>query len=187
MRISGGAARGITLRVPRGVDLRPAMDRLRQGVFSSLGPRIEGARVLDFFAGTGAYGLEALSRGAAGGTCIERDRSAVAILRANLAAVCRSAARSESDVRVVQADALLWTPPAGEAADLIFCDPPFAMITRDAEALFRRFAGFIRREPAGLLIFEMPGELELASPGWEFVKRIGHGRGQPTCCIYTPV
>jgi len=184
VRISGGAARGIPLRVPRGVDLRPAMDRLRQGVFSSLGARVEGARFLDFFAGTGSYGLEALSRGAAGGTCIECDRAALAVLRTNLAAVCRSAKRSESDVRIAGADSLLWTPPEGEEADLIFCDPPFPDIPRHAEALFRRFAGFLRREPAGLLIFEMPGELELTSPGWKFVKRIGQGRGQPTCCFY---
>jgi 16S rRNA (guanine966-N2)-methyltransferase len=186
MRISGGAARGIPLRVPRGADIRPAMDRLRQAVFSSLGARVEGARFLDFFAGTGSYGLEALSRGAAGGTFIEADRSAVATLRANLAAVCRSAARRESDVLIAQADARLWTPSVGEGADLIFCDPPFADIPRLDEVLFRRFAGFIRRAPPGVLVFEMPGELDLQSPGWRFLKRIGHGRGQPTCCLYAP-
>ena len=60
MRISGGRARGIPLKVPRGADVRPAMDKLRQGVFSSLGERVVGARFLDFFAGTGSYGLEAL-------------------------------------------------------------------------------------------------------------------------------
>lgn len=160
------------------------MDRLRQGIFSSLGSRVEGARFLDFFAGTGSYALEALSRGAVGGTCIERDRAALAVLRANLTAVCRSAKRNESDVRISGSDALLWTPPEGEEVDLIFCDPPFADIPRHAEALFRRFAGFLRRDPAGLLIFEMPGELELPSPGWRFVKRIGQGRGQPTACFY---
>jgi 16S rRNA (guanine966-N2)-methyltransferase len=187
MRISGGAARGIPLRVPRGADFRPAMDRLRQGVFSSLGARVEGARFLDFFAGTGSYGLEAFSRGAAGGVCIEQDRVAVAALRANLAAVCRSAGRHESDVVIANADARLWTPPANNpGADLIFCDPPFADIPQLDEMLFRRFAGFIERDPPGLLIFEMPGELELSSPGWRFLKRIGRGRGQPTCCLYAP-
>ena len=184
MRISGGAARGIPLRVPRGADIRPAMDRLRQGVFSSLGARLEGARFLDFFAGTGSYGLEALSRGAAGGMFIEQDRAAVAALRANIAAVCRSAGRNESDVVVVNADVRTWTPPVGFEADVIFCDPPFADIPRIDEILFRRFAGFLRRDPAGVLAFEMPGEMELSSPGWRFVKRIGQGRGQPTCCFF---
>lgn len=186
MRISGGAARGIPLRVPRGADVRPAMDRLRQGIFSSLAARIEGARFLDLFAGTGSYGLEALSRGAAGGIFVERDRAAIAALRANVTAVCRSARRSESDVVVVNADVLTWTPPLGDGADLIFCDPPFADIARVDEVLFRRCGGFIRRDPAGVLVFEMPGQLELASPGWRFLKRIGQGRDQPTCCFYSP-
>lgn len=162
------------------------MDRLRQGVFSSLGARVEGARFLDLFAGTGSYGLEALSRGAAGGTFVERDREAVAVLRANLAAVCRSAGCAASSALIAAADALLWTPPAGEPADLVFCDPPFAEIPTVAEPLFRRCAGFLRADPPGLLIFEMPGEVELASPGWRMIKRIGHGRGQPTCCFFAP-
>lgn len=186
MRISGGAARGIPLRVPPGARFRPAMDRLRQGVFSSLGPRVAGACFLDFFAGTGSYGLEALSRGAAGGTFIEQDRRAVAALRANIAAVCRSADRRESDVRIATADACLWQPPAGTEADLIFCDPPFDAIETLGEVMFRRFAGFVRRDPPGLLIFEMPGEQELTPAGWRLVKRIGRGRDQPTCCLYVP-
>lgn len=187
MRISGGGARGIPLRVPRGADFRPAIDRLRQGVFSSLGERVVGARFFDFFAGTGSYGLEALSRGAAGGWFIERDREAVAVLRKNIEAVCRSAGREQTAVRVAASDALLWQPPVDERADLIFCDPPFAEIEGLAEALLRRFRGFMRDEPDGLLIFEMPGELELASPGWRLVRRIGRGRGQPTGCFFEPV
>jgi hypothetical protein len=87
---------------------------------------------------------------------------------------------------VLGADALTWTPAAGDAADLIFCDPPFAEIPRIDEALFRRLGGFIRRDPPGLLVFEMPGRFELASPGWRFVKRIGHGRDQPTACFFVP-
>jgi 16S rRNA (guanine966-N2)-methyltransferase len=184
MRISGGRARGIPLRVPRGAHFRPAMDRLRQGVFSSLGARVEGARFLDFFAGTGSYGLEALSRGAAGGWFVERDRTCAAALRDNIAAVCRSMGCAPSQVSVASADALLWTPPAGDEVDLIFVDPPFAEIPAIAESLFRRFAGFIRNDPPGLLVFEMPGEIELASEGWRFLKRIGHGRDQPTCCFF---
>ncbi len=185
MRISGGAARGIQLRVPRGVAVRPAMDRVRQAVFSSLGAKVEGARFVDLFAGTGSYGLEALSRGAAGGVFVERDRKALPVLRANISAVCRSAVRRESDVQVVAADALLWTPPPDAPVDLVFCDPPFADIARLDASLFRRCAGFVRRSPPGLLIFEMPGEVELSPPGWSFIKRIGRGRNQPTCCFYT--
>ena len=172
------------MRVPRGHDFRPAMDRLRQGVFSSLGARVEGARFIDLFAGTGSYGLEALSRGAAGGWFVERDREAVATLRGNAAAVCCSAGVALEAVRISSADAFLWTPPPGEEADLIFIDPPFAEIPSVAEPLLRRCAGFLRRDPPGVLLFEMPGEVEIASPGWQFVRRIGRGRGQPTCCLY---
>ena len=81
MRISGGLARGIPLLAPRGDAVRPATDSLRQAVFSSLGERVAGARFLDLFAGTGAYGLEAISRGAAGGVFVEKDARAAACVR----------------------------------------------------------------------------------------------------------
>ena len=184
MRISGGRARGIPLKVPRGVDVRPAMDKLRQGLFSSLGERVAGARFLDAFAGTGSYGLEALSRGAAGGWFVERDRAAVGALRENLAAVARSAGFSPGIATIASADVLSWIPPVEAAVDLIFADPPFDAIPDLGEVLFRRFAGFLRGAPHGLLVFEMPGQLELASPGWRLLKRIGKGRDQPTCCLY---
>ena len=71
MRITGGKARGIPLASPKGDATRPATDQLREAVFSSLGARIEGAQVADLFAGTGAYGLEAMSRGAIGGIFVE--------------------------------------------------------------------------------------------------------------------
>jgi 16S rRNA (guanine966-N2)-methyltransferase len=184
MRISGGRARGIPLKVPRGVDVRPAMDKLRQGLFSSLGERVVGARFLDVFAGTGSYGLEALSRGAAAGWFIERDRAATAALRENLAAVARSAGFQPGAATIVPADVMTWIPPAGTTFDLIFADPPFGDIAALGESLFRRLAGFAGGEAHALLAFEMPGELELPAPGWRFLKRIGRGRDQPTCCLY---
>lgn len=90
MRISGGQARGITLLVPKGESVRPATDGMRQAVFSSLANRLAEARFLDLFAGSGAYGLEAFSRGAAGGVFVERNAKTVACLRQNIAAVGRS-------------------------------------------------------------------------------------------------
>lgn len=186
MRISGGAARGIVLKIPRGHDFRPATDRLRQAVFSSLGGRVAGAWFLDLFAGTGSYGLEAFSRGAAGGWFVEQHRGAVAALKANIASVSKSSGRSPRDLAAVCGDALLWTPPPGLKVDLIFVDPPFAQIEALAESLFRRCAGFIRDVPEARLLFQVPGEQELASPGWRFIRRIGKGRGQPTCCVFAP-
>ena len=81
MRISGGGARGIPLVVPKGDAVRPATDGMRQSVFSSLGARVSGARFLDLFAGSGAYGLEALSRGAAAGVFVEQNGKAAACVR----------------------------------------------------------------------------------------------------------
>ena len=114
MRISGGAARGIELQVPRGDTVRPATDGMRQAVFSSLGARTAGARFVDLFAGSGAYGLEAFSRGAGGGSFVERNAKACACLRRNIAAVCRSLGKGGDELVAVEADALISdkAPPA---------------------------------------------------------------------------
>ena len=80
MRITGGRAGGIPLKAPKGNHTRPATDRLRESVFSSLGASIEGCKVADLFAGTGSYGLEALSRGAASSTFFESDHAALNLL-----------------------------------------------------------------------------------------------------------
>ncbi len=85
MRIIAGAAGGITIRVPQAVT-RPTMDRTRQALFSMLGDIVVGARVLDLFAGSGALGLEALSRGAAHAVFVEHHRAAAQVIRENLAA-----------------------------------------------------------------------------------------------------
>ena len=98
MRISGGLARGITLAVPKGEVTRPATDGMRQSVFSSLASAVPGARFLDLFAGSGAYGLEALSRGAVGGVFVEQNPRAVACVRKNIEAVCKSLGREPRDL-----------------------------------------------------------------------------------------
>ena len=125
MRVIGGADRGRRLRAPRGSRTRPTADRMRVTLFDILGPAIAGMRVLDLFAGTGAVGIEALSRGAARAVFVERDRGALRALRANLAAL--GAGRAEA--RVVAGDALAVVPalPVSESAfDLVFLDPPYA-------------------------------------------------------------
>jgi 16S rRNA (guanine966-N2)-methyltransferase len=125
MRIVAGAWRGRTLAAPAGAATRPTADRVRQALFDMLlhahwagRDAILGAHVLDAFAGTGALGLEALSRGAAHAVFIEQDRSALAALRANIAA-CR--ADDRSTVLAIDALALSEGAPAG----LVFLDPPY--------------------------------------------------------------
>jgi 16S rRNA (guanine966-N2)-methyltransferase len=122
LRVTGGRFAGRRLRAPRG-GLRPTADRVRESLFARLG-ELEGAAVLDLFAGTGALGIEALSRGAASLMSVERARGAAAVLRANVAALSL-----ESSTRVMVADvavALRRLGRAGERFDLVLADPPYA-------------------------------------------------------------
>ena len=125
MRVIGGAHRGRRLRAPRGLRTRPTADRVREALFDILGPAVRGLRVLDLFAGTGAVGVEALSRGAARVVFVERDRDAVRALQANLAALGLSRDRA----RILAADAVAALARLGRSEppfDLVFLDPPYA-------------------------------------------------------------
>ena len=185
MRISGGAARGIPLTVPKGDAVRPATDGMRQAVFSSLGAGVTGAWFLDLFAGSGAYGLEAISRGAAGGVFVEQNAKAAACVRQNIAAVCKSVGRATSELSLIQADAR--SLPAGAVAripDLVFIDPPYDMIVEIAPVLFAKLAEALVTKPGAIVVFELPGEIELAPAGWELLKRLGKGARQPTVAFF---
>lgn len=120
MRVIAGRYKGRRLKVPTWEGLRPTSDKLRETLFNILAPRIEGARVLDGFAGTGAVGIEALSRGASHVTFVERDPRAVALIEANLA-LCGIAA----DYNVHRGDVLAALRNRGAAFDVILLDPPY--------------------------------------------------------------
>jgi 16S rRNA (guanine(966)-N(2))-methyltransferase RsmD len=125
MRIIAGEFRRRTLVAPRGLDTRPTSDRLRETLFNVLAPRISGAGFLDLYAGSGANGIEALSRGAARVVFVERAASAVAAIRANLAAL-KIAGGYAIEVRAVAT----WlhgvaASPAVNAFDIVFLDPPY--------------------------------------------------------------
>src|SRR6188768_797025 len=124
MRIVAGTWRGRTLKSPSWDGLRPTSDRLRETLFNILGPSIAGARVLDGYAGTGAIGIEALSRGAAHVTFVEKDARAVTLVEANLAALAPDRAGDRAIIRAAFADATARL--AGERFDLIIMDPPYA-------------------------------------------------------------
>jgi len=122
MRIIAGQWRGRPLAAPPGDSTRPTSDRAREGLFSMLASRLgsfEELRVADLFAGTGALGLEALSRGAGHCTFIERDRTALAAIERNIARL-DAGARSE-----VRAGAVERAPPPSDPFDLVFMDPPY--------------------------------------------------------------
>jgi len=149
-----------------------------------LGEAVVGARFLDLFAGSGAYGLEALSRGAAGGVFVERNAKAIGCLRQNLAAVCKSLKRSENGITVLAMDATGVPMGANEVPDLVFIDPPYEIIDDVAPGLFAKLLTALETRPSAIVAFEMPGEVELNPPGWNCLKRIGKGVRQPTVAFY---
>ena len=118
VRIVAGALRGSRLDVPDAPGLRPTSDRVRETLFNWLMPVIQGARCLDLFAGTGALGIEALSRGAACVDFVESDARLADLLRANLA-------RLKQDARVSRDDAQRFVAGADTRYDVVFLDPPF--------------------------------------------------------------
>jgi 16S rRNA (guanine966-N2)-methyltransferase len=124
MRITGGQAGGRILKVPRGLDVRPTPDLVKQAIFNSLGARVVGARVLELFAGSGALSLECLSRGAAAVVCVEKSPRHVAFIRDNHAAA--GFAPELLEVRTQDAfHALGQLAETGQMFDLILADPPY--------------------------------------------------------------
>jgi 16S rRNA (guanine(966)-N(2))-methyltransferase RsmD len=122
MRIVAGRLKGRRLRGPTGAGLRPTSDGLRETLFNVLGNRVEGARVLDGFAGTGAVGLEALSRGALRVTFVENDRRAVAVIRDN---IIKCGAASQCDVVFADMMRIAERDPGLGRFGLVFLDPPY--------------------------------------------------------------
>ena len=130
MRVVAGAFKGRRLAAPRGTRTRPTADRVREALFSMLGD-VEGARVLDLYAGSGALGIEALSRGAGSAVFVERDPHALAAIERNLAAI-------GAEATVVRQDVLRFLARADGAFDLVFCDPPYDSAARVAGLLADR-------------------------------------------------
>jgi 16S rRNA (guanine966-N2)-methyltransferase len=146
LRIIGGTWRGRKLRFPAVELIRPTPDRVRETLFNWLGARIGGARCLDLFAGSGALGLEALSRGAAAVTFVERDAAAVRALAATLTAWGARAARVE------RADALAFLAGAPQPCDVVFLDPPFGAGLLGAAAAALERGGWLA--PTALIYVE---------------------------------
>ena len=153
MRIIAGSRKGHTIRAPKGLETRPTSDRVRENVFNIVAPWVEGARVLDLFAGSGAMGLEALSRGAAGAVFVEADAEAVLAIERNLDKLRLTGAR------VVRADAttgLAQEAGSGRKYDLVLADPPYAMT--DFDALARYLPRVLADD--GLLVLESAARVE---------------------------
>ena len=133
MRIIAGEKRGHTIYAPRGRETRPTSDRVRENVFNIVAPWVDGARVLDLYAGSGAMGLEALSRGAAGVLFVESDPDAVRAIERNLDKLRLTGA---TVLRLEATTALAQEAAAGRKYDLVLVDPPYAMTNFDSLALY---------------------------------------------------
>jgi 16S rRNA (guanine966-N2)-methyltransferase len=141
-RVIAGSAKGVRLRAP-GVGTRPLADRVKQTLFAILEPELAGAHVLDLFAGSGAGGIEALSRGAASATFVEKDQGAASVIDTNL----RAAGLAGPAASVVRWDVLRWLgePDAGRHFDIVLVDPPYA-----ETELLARVLGVLGRPDAAL-------------------------------------
>ncbi|MPY94276.1 MAG: 16S rRNA (guanine(966)-N(2))-methyltransferase RsmD [Acidimicrobiia bacterium] len=155
MRVVAGTARGRRLVAPPGSRVRPTSDRVREAIFNALGSldAVDGARVVDLFAGTGALGIEALSRGAAHVTFVDADRRAIDAVRENLAVTDVG-----GEAVVLAADAIEHLRRLGPGAryDLAFCDPPYD---------FAGWGQLLAALPCDLVVVES-GEEVPAPPGW---------------------
>ncbi|HMI29522.1 MAG TPA: 16S rRNA (guanine(966)-N(2))-methyltransferase RsmD [Gaiellaceae bacterium] len=133
MRIIAGERKGHTIFAPRGRETRPTSDRVRENVFNIVAPWVEGARVLDLYAGSGAMGLEALSRGAAAAVFVEADADAVRAIERNLDKLRLTGA---TVIRTEAMTGLAQEATAGRKYDLVLVDPPYAMTDFDTLARY---------------------------------------------------
>ena len=162
---------------------RPATDRMREAVFSFLGARVQGAGFVDLFAGSGSYGLEALSRGALGGVFVENNHRNVLSLKKNLTAVSKNV-EGGKECRIAVCNALSWKP-FGLCADIIFVDPPYDLWDKCGEAVLKQADHCLKKDRGALLVAEMPAGFNLGSNAWLLVRRLGRGNAQaPTVAVY---
>ena len=167
MRVVAGRFKGRTLHTARGRDTRPTSDKVREALFSILGD-VGGLDVLDLFAGSGALGIEALSRGAATATFVDSDASAVAAIERNLSAVGVEAPVHKRDV-------LRWLPTGEGHYDLVFADPPYSSAPRLGEPLSRLLPAVLSDDASIVTESDKRAPLQLELP-LEFERDYGDTR-----------
>jgi len=176
MRITGGILGGRRIKAPGG-DVRPTQDKVRAAVFSSLGERAVGARVLDLYAGSGAFGLEAWSRGASSVYWVEANKAVFRVLKGNVKDLCHGPG---GESHCILRDAMRFLRSSNEANpfDLILADPPY-----DREGKFQRLENTLLAleehpilAPNGILVFELSISEDAPSrDGWVLIKNKRYG------------
>lgn len=172
-RIISGSLRGISLQTPSGVDTRPTSDRAKEALFSIVGPDIEGARVLDLFAGSGQIALEALSRGAGHAILCEMDRAALKALFSNL-----EKTRTSDQVRVFTYDARRLVKKLvkeGYSFDFIYLDPPWRELSSVLEVINNYLPALLSR--SGVIVLESDRRQDIP-------KSLGMGISLSRSCTY---
>jgi len=179
VRVIAGELRGRRVDVPKTGEVRPTYDRVRESVFGIIEPILDGSRVLDLFAGSGALGIEALSRGAAAATFVERDARVATVLGGNVERL-----GLEGRSRIVRGDAvrLLGATVPGGPFDVVFVDPPYA--TGLAADALERLEGWSDLAPSAHVIVEHGGDQELEDSYGRLVRYRARSYGDTTVDFY---
>jgi len=156
MRVITGSARGTRLIAPKGMDTRPTMDQVKEGLFSAIQFEIEGRRALDLFAGSGQLGIEALSRGAAGAVFVDAQKEACDVIRRNL-----EKTKFSDRAGVVQSDYASYLSGCRQKFDLVFLDPPYA--ENFLENSLKIISEIDILSESGIIICERPNEKQLSA------------------------
>lgn len=172
MRITGGVHRGRIIKVPDGLEVRPTQDRVREALFNIIQNEIRGARFLDVFAGSGAVGLEALSRGAASAVFVERNPRHIAFIKSNSETLKLSP-------EIIQADAYRFLEVfSGAPFDIVYADPPYALGEEQGfETVLRNLADREVLKRGGLFIAETTFRIPATDlPGWDLCRDREYGK-----------
>jgi 16S rRNA (guanine966-N2)-methyltransferase len=174
MRVIAGSAGGIPLRLPKH-DIRPTMEKIRGAIFSSLGDRVIGAKVLDLFAGSGAFGLEALSRGALSAVFVDHHRDAISAIQSNFE-------KTKLRGAIIRLDVFGFLKSNREQYDLVFADPPYSKAPGDpdvaSELLSCPFAP-VALAAGGLFVVERAAGSSAVDPRiWSIIRAKRYGRTQ---------
>lgn len=172
MRIISGVSRGLKLKSLEGSDTRPTLDNVKEAIFSMLFDKTRNAYVLDLFAGSGALGIEALSRGAKEAVFVDANPKACSVVKANL-----ESARFTDRASVIKSDAADYLATAGKngkSFDLIFLDPPYAMgLVDEALSLIGEY-GILNKD--GLIVCEFDNGTQIDIKSFQLVKDKRYGR-----------
>lgn len=172
MRIIAGEARGVQLEAPKNSHVRPTQDRIRESLFSILMPRLESSRFLDLFAGTGANGIEALSRGASSAMFVDSDERSLQFIKRNLA---KTSLKVRGHVRRLQLPEQLSRLAEEGPFDIVFADPPYKFT--QYEKLLERVGAEGLLTHGGLVVIEHSRRTDVPaeSPGWVQTRQNAYG------------